>query len=83
MLTIPDIDPLINIELIGGINMFKNGRGLTVWLALVFRQSPNDGQPRFLGISKRGDSYLRTLLIHGASFILQHAEKNIENKPLY
>jgi transposase len=45
---------------------FKNGRQMAAWLGLVPRQSSSGGKPKLLGISKRGDSYLRTLLVHGA-----------------
>ena len=43
-----------------------NGRPLSAWLGLVPRQHSSGGKPALLGISKRGDVYLRTLLIHGA-----------------
>ena len=45
---------------------FKNGRQFATWLKLVPRQYSTGGKERLLGISKRGDSYLRKLLIHGA-----------------
>ena len=51
---------------IGDATSFKNGRQLAAWLGLVPRQHSSGGKPRLLGISKRGDAYLRTLLIHGA-----------------
>ena len=44
----------------------ENGRQFAAWLGLVPRQSSSGGETRLLGISKRGDSYLRTLLVHGA-----------------
>jgi len=81
ILTIPGIGPIVSTALIaaiGDINMFKNGRELAAWLGLVPRQSSTGGKPRLLGISKRGDSYLRALLIHGARSILQHAEKKTD-----
>ena len=45
---------------------FKNGRQFAAWIGLVPRQRSSGGRSRLLGISKRGDRYLRTLLIHGA-----------------
>ena len=45
---------------------FKNGRQCAAWLGLVPRQHATGGKERLLGISKRGDSYLRKLLVHGA-----------------
>ncbi len=51
---------------IGDARCFKNGRELAAWLGLVPRQYSSGGKPLLLGISKRGDAYLRTLLVHGA-----------------
>ena len=45
---------------------FARGRDMAAWLGLVPRQYSTGGKERLLGISKRGDSYLRKLLIHGA-----------------
>ena len=45
---------------------FRSGREFAAWLGLVPRHSGTGGRVRMLGISKRGDRYLRTLLIHGA-----------------
>jgi transposase len=51
--------------------LLKNGRGLAAWLGLVPRQHSTGGRERLLGISKRGDVYLRNLLIHGARAVLR------------
>lgn len=51
---------------IGEAKSFKNGRQLAAWLGLVPRQHSSGGKVRLQGISKRGDVYLRTLMIHGA-----------------
>lgn len=51
---------------IGDARHFKNGRELAAWLGLVPRQHSSGGKPLLLGISKRGDAYLRTLMVHGA-----------------
>ena len=45
---------------------FARGRDLAAWLGLVPRQATTGGKPKLLGISKRGNKYLRKLLIHGA-----------------
>jgi transposase len=50
---------------IGDAKSFKNGRQLAAWLGLVPKQHSSGGKSVLLGISKRGDTYLRTLLIHG------------------
>ena len=60
---------------IGNARNFQNGRQLAAWLGLVPRQHSSGGKQTLLGISKRGDSYLRTLLIHGARAVLRVAER--------
>lgn len=52
---------------------FKNGRQLAAWLGLVPRQQSSGGKQVLLGISKRGDRYLRSLLIHGARAVVSRA----------
>ena len=54
------------IAAVGDRNCFKNGRQFAAWLGLVPKQRSSGGRARLFGISKRGDRYLRTLLIHGA-----------------
>jgi transposase len=58
---------------IGDAKSFKNGRELAAWLGLVPRQHSSGGRPLLLGISKRGDAYLRTLMVHGARSIVRVA----------
>lgn len=60
---------------IGDVSVFKSGREMAAFLGLVPRQCSTGGKPTLLGISKRGDVYLRTLLIHGARSVLQWVEK--------
>jgi len=55
---------------VGSGSDFKNGRHMAAWLGLVPRQVTTGGKPKLLGISKRGDAYLRKLLIHGARSVL-------------
>jgi len=57
----------------GQAREFSNGRQFSASLGLVPRQHSTGGKPRLLGISKRGDTYLRTLLIHGARSVVHHA----------
>ena len=52
---------------------FKNGRHFSAWMGLVPGQHSTGGKPMLLGISKRGDAYLRTLYIHGARAVLRHS----------
>jgi transposase len=73
---IPGVGPLTATALaasLGDARAFKNGRQLAAWLGLVPRQHSSGGQSTLLGISKRGDVYLRTLLIHGARAVVRHA----------
>lgn len=75
---IPGIGPLTASALVGSVgdaSNFKNGRQFAAWLGLVPRQDSSGGKERLLGISKRGDTYLRTLLIHGARAVLWRARK--------
>ncbi|MEM5390161.1 transposase, partial [Paraburkholderia phymatum] len=53
----------------------KSGREFAAWLGLVPGQVGTGGKVRLLGISKRGDTYLRTLLIHGARAVLAHVKE--------
>lgn len=50
---------------------FKNAREFAAWIGLVPRQTGTGGRVRQLGISKRGDAYLRTLLMHGARAVVR------------
>ncbi len=75
---IPGIGPITASALvatIGNANNFENGRQLAAWLGLVPRQHSSGGKQVLLGISKRGDTYLRTLLIHGARAVLQSVKR--------
>lgn len=66
---IEGIGPLTATALVaaaGNAASFRNGRQFAAWLGLVPRQHSSGGRTRLLGISKRGDRYIRTLLIHGA-----------------
>ena len=58
------------VAALGEPNSFASGREFAAWLGLVPRQSGTGGRIRQLGLSKRGDSYLRTLLIHGARSVM-------------
>jgi transposase len=63
------------VATMGDAKAFKSGREFAAWLGLVPRQSGTGGRIRLLGISKRGDTYLRTLHIHGARSVLMHAKE--------
>jgi transposase len=59
----------------GDPKAFKSGREFASWLGLVPKQVGSGGKVALLGISKRGDTYLRTLLIHGARSVLRHTKE--------
>ena len=61
------------VAAVGDRSCFKNGRQFAAWLGLVPKQRSSGGRNRLFGISKRGDRYLRTLMIHGARAALGKA----------
>lgn len=61
------------IAAVGDRSWFRNGRQFAAWLGLVPKQRSSGGRARLFGISKRGDRYLRTLMIHGARAALGRA----------
>jgi transposase len=62
------------VATIGDARTFKSGREFASFLGLVPRQTGTGGRIRLGSISKRGDPYLRTLLIHGARSVMYHAK---------
>ena len=79
LMTIPGIGTKGATALLAAVGedarVFNNGRALAAWIGLVPRQHSTGGRDRLLGISKRGDVYLRNLLIHGARAVLRWAER--------
>lgn len=70
------VGPLIATAVVaaaGDGKEFRRGRQFAAWLGLVPRQHSTGGKPRLLGISKRGDKYLRMLLVHGARAVVAQA----------
>ena len=63
------------IATMGEASAFKSGREFCAWLGLVPKQTGSGGKVKLLGISKRGDGYLRCLLIHGARSVIAHAKE--------
>jgi transposase len=75
---IPGIGPITASALVasvGDAKNFANGRQLAAWLGLVPKQHSSGGKTNLQGISKRGDTYLRTLLIHGARAVIRQIER--------
>lgn len=76
LMTIPGVGPLTALATaatVGQAHEFENGRQFAAWLGLVPRQWSTGGKARLGHITKRGDAYLRTLLIMGARAALQMA----------
>lgn len=80
------IGPLIATAIVAAISngrAFENGRQFSAWLGLVPRQNSSGGKTRLSGISKRGDTYLRTLLIHGARSVVYRAKSKTDKRSLW
>src|SRR6266478_5449801 len=83
---IEGVGPLVAtavVAAVGNASEFKSGRELSAWLGLVPRQHSSGGRNVLLGISKRGDRYLRTLLIHGARSALRVAERRRDQRSIW
>lgn len=83
LLEVPGIGPLTASALIaavGDARQFRNGRQLAAFLGLTPRQHSSGGKTRLLGIHKRGDSYVRGLLVHGARAVLRTAADKLDER---
>lgn len=79
---IPGVGPMTATAMVAAVGNpkdFKNGRQFSAWLGLVPKQHSSGGKERLLGISKRGDVYLRKLLVHGARAIVSRVESHPES----
>lgn len=78
---VPGIGPITASALvatIGDAKNFDSGRQVAAWLGLVPRQHSSGGKANLQGISKRGDTYLRTLLVQGARSVILSAAKKLD-----
>jgi len=78
---VPGIGPITASALVaslGDAKNFENGRQVSAWLGLVPKQHSSGGKEKLLKISKRGDKYLRTLLIHGARSVLYREQSKAD-----
>jgi transposase len=83
--TIPGIGPISASALvaaIGDVSVFNNSRQLAAWLGLVPAQHSSGGKTHLKGITKRGDSYVRNLLVHGARSVICALQKKIQRQQL-
>lgn len=62
------------VATVGDASQFANARQMAASLGLTPKQSSSGGKERLLGISKRGDAYLRSLLVHGARAVIRTAQ---------
>jgi transposase len=79
LLAVPGVGPLVATALVASIGngtAFRKGREFAAWLGLVPRQYSTGGKPKLLGISKRGNPYLRRLFIHGARSVAMHLNRD-------
>ena len=79
LMEIPGFGPLVSTALVAAVGnaaTFRKGRDLSPWLGLVPRQHSTGGKARLLGISKRGNEYLRRMFLHGARSVVQQIERN-------
>jgi transposase len=78
LVAIPGIGPVTATAIIAAIGhgaAFKKGRGFSAWLGIVPGEYTTGGKQKLLGISKRGNSYLRRLFVQGARAVLQQKAK--------
>ncbi len=84
--TIPGVGVITATALvatIGDAHQFKSGRELAAWLGLVPRQNSSGNKQRLGRISKRGDKYLRKLLVHGARTVLRWRVAKKETRTIW
>ena len=77
---IPGVGPVTATALIAAIgngSTFEKGRDLSAWMGIVPWEYSTGGKQKLLGISKRGNKYLRRLFVQGARSVLQHREKQV------
>ncbi|WP_139253215.1 IS110 family transposase, partial [Burkholderia ubonensis] len=63
------------VAMMGDPKAFRSGREFAAWAGLVPKQTGSGGKVNLHGISRRGDTYLRTLLIHGARSVMTHTKE--------
>jgi transposase len=78
LMAIPGIGPITATAIVSAVGNgaeFRKGRGFSAWLGLTPAEYSTGGKQKLLGISKRGNGYLRKLLVHGARAVLQFRDK--------
>lgn len=83
LLAVEGIGPVVASALVAAVGdgrQFGKGRDMSAWLGLTPREHSSGGKQRLGGISKQGDTYLRTLLIHGARSVLNAAANKTDSR---
>jgi transposase len=83
---LPGVGPLTAtavVAAVGNAQDFKSGRELAAYFGLVPRHRASGGRTVMLGISKRGDCYLRTLLVHGARAAMRNLERRRDPRSVW
>ena len=86
LMTVPGIGPLVATAFVasaGDGSQFRRAKDLAAWLGLVPREHSTGGKTTLLGISKRGNHYLRRLLIHGARSCVIHLNRTADRLGLW
>lgn len=81
LIQIPGVGPITATAIwahVGSAGHFKSGRQFSAYFGLVPKQHSSGGKQRLLGITKRGDGYIRRLLIHGARSVVRFSEKKTD-----
>jgi len=79
LMTVPGIGPLTATAIVAAVGdgrQFRRARDMAAWLGLVPREHSTGGKTTLLGISKRGNRYLRRLLVHGARSSVMHMDRS-------
>src|SRR5262250_2358497 len=82
--TIPSVGPVIASALrarVTDAKLFENGRHLSAWIGLVPENDSSGGKVKQKGLSKKGDRYLRSLLVNGAMAVVRQAQKRPDKHP--
>ena len=82
--SVPSIGPVIASALrarVGDAGQFENGRHLAAWIGIVPENDSTGGKAKQKGISKKGDRYLRALLVNGATSVVKQARRRPEKHP--
>ncbi len=84
LMEIPGVGPLLASAIVATVpdpSAFKSGRSLAAWIGLVPRQNSSGGKDRLGSITKKGDRYLRQLLVVGALAVIRYAQRHGTRRP--